>query len=314
VETVDEVLENDIALDILGDADVGYIGDEVGYTSVEDEEGYASVDRSEEIDAVDGNEEVEILSNDILEIQHSVEDLAVNKSTLRMRSSRSSEVERELDLEDLLRIFQFGLDVGLSSGQGNDLLKMIIDLFAKYNANVKVNVTTWKAMRQIVLRGTENFEMKLPFKMALPELYFGTMDVDEPDVKLDTINGHFFNMKFLMANIFSDLEATQIVEKRNVRSDPDGDVLLEGFDTGDRFKRFSDHKVNIAEEDRAMYGDPIHIMLNISFDKAQVSMNNSMSVFPVVFNVLNVKGLESKFHLAGYCPTNLPYDDAVCAR
>jgi len=202
VETVDEVLENDIALDIAGDVDVGDIGDEVSYSSVEDEEGCASVDGSGEIDAVDSSVEIEILSNDILEIQHSVEDLAVNKSTLRMRSSRSSEVERELDLEDLLRIFQFGLDVGLSSGQGNDLLKLIIDLFAKYNANVKVNVTTWKATRQIVLRGTEKFEMKVPFTMALPELYFGTMDVDEPNVKLETINGHFFNMKYLMANIF----------------------------------------------------------------------------------------------------------------
>jgi hypothetical protein len=227
---------------------------------------------------------------------------------------KTTEGDEGMRIEDLLKIYQFGTGVGLSTDEGSELLELINSLLCTYGAKAKTNVKTWNAIRALVVRGTKQFEMKVPFSMKLPERYFGEVDPDRPSVRLDPIKGHYLNVKYKMARYFLNIDVKQFIDSRKVVTSVDGDVLLEGFSTGDRFHRFSNHKVVISEKDRALVGDPVHVLLNISFDKAQVSMNNTTQLFPVTFNVLNVKGHESLFTLAGYCPINLPYDDAILFR
>jgi hypothetical protein len=286
-------------------------GIDVGNDEVENEIVLDNFPASSEVPA---SREVHIVHHDILEIQKAFEDVSITKQSLKMRSKGRE--DSDMEVEDLFKIYQFGFNVGVSSKQGDELLVLINDLLKRYDAKTQTPVTTWDAIRNMVRRGTKQFDVKIPFSMDLPERYFGKYDPQKPDVKLDSVTGHFFNVKFKLAKYFLQIKPEQVVSKRIVRMSADGDTLLEGFSTGDVFKKFSDHDIFISDPwgDFEDVGDAIHVMLNISFDKAQASMNNSMGLFPVSFNVLNVLGDESFFQLIGYCPMNLPYDDVTLIR
>jgi hypothetical protein len=260
----------------------------------------------------------EKFSKELILIQEGIEKFEISKRSLDMRTKFVAG-NQEFELEDVFKIYRFGLTAGLSTQSGNELLELIDEMFSKYHAKVKLPVRTWEAIRAMATRSTKELDVKRAFIMELPEVYFGKGDPQIPESKLESVRGHFFNIKYKLATYFLRIRPDQIKEKRDVKIREDGDFLLDGFDTGDRFKRFSDHNVSIDGTDtihtmHAPCGDVIHIMLNISFDKAQVSVNQSMSLYPVTFNVLNIVGDESQFQLIGYCPLNLPYDDVTCIR
>jgi hypothetical protein len=168
----------------------------------------------------------EVISDDIIEIQKAIDDMGMSKENLRMRSKHRDEINTDLELEDLFKIYTFGFNVGVSAKEGNDLLALINELLAKYKANAQSPVKTWEAVRNIVKRGTKQFEVKRPFVMELPEIYFGKCDNLNPDIKHDKICGQFFDIKFKLAKYFMQIKPEQVVQKRNVKVAEDGDVLL----------------------------------------------------------------------------------------
>jgi hypothetical protein len=147
----------------------------------------------------------------------------------------------------LTRIYKFGLSVGLSRSQGDELLQMMQHVLDENGSHIQLR-KTWRGLKDSIgkqkVKGSYSIGR---FKYELPKDYFGTKHWRSRR-PLRCFNASAVDVRCVLADILMGVKYRKqckfiFVTPKDEHgvAVPRDEQILEGFCTGDRFKAISDY-------------------------------------------------------------------------
>lgn len=239
---------------------------------------------------------------------------AAKKTNVKFRNlgSHGDRVLDSVQWKTLTRIYQFGLSVGLSRSQGDELLKMMQLVLDENGSHIQLR-KTWRSLKVSIgkqkVKGSYSIGR---FKYELPKDYFGTKHW-RSQRPLRCFNASAIDIRCVLADILMSVNNQEQCKFTFVTPKdehgvavPRDEQILEGFCTGDRFKAISEYYDQLPPI-RGLHIVPI--LLKISLDDTTLSASRVTSECPVYISVMNIEGQEQPLHHLGFAPRHLPYSE-----
>ena len=204
---------------------------------------------------------------------------------------------------DVLDLYKWSVNMSmsLSEKEGDDLLKLIKDMFIRREINIGLH----KSWKSLAFSCNKNVKILYPikeFKITLPEFFFGIHDLQKKPLKqtqcfvfdiLRRLGDALLHVKR------PDLFATNAI----VRNSKTGERVYAEFQTGELFE--SVNKVVKAEHGN----DAVALCIHFSMDGTGCNSSGSVQKCPLTFWIANATQSDILVTFLGYVPEKLPYDD-----
>ena len=202
--------------------------------------------------------------------------------------------------EDLLDIYAFGVGLGMSRDDKNDLLALMNGVNERNDASSLISIPKdWKSLDKLFTSSYESLFEQKSFEYALPVDFFGEFEEDG-ETPLRKMVGLALDVKRVLAEALLSLDPSQFSTTfKRVNG------ILDGFESSDLFRKISED--DKLFEPHPEYGQPISLCLSVRSDETTCNTSRTEKEMAVVISILNAKPPHYKMLFLGYVPIHLPY-------
>jgi len=221
--------------------------------------------------------------------------------------------------ENYVRIFEYVRSNQLSQQQGTDLLELMTKVNQQYNVSIPLPLNM-ETVEQACMRGVhtgpriDNDSAPRTIKKKKSKERSKKINLHPVETSSYNMSNIFFGDKTLRPVLSGRMSLPHRIAEVLLDVNPD-DFFFNASSENGEISEFGHGSVfrGLDIDAKERFGpNAVALCLSISLDNATVNSTRNRSECPVVFSILNIKGIAS-YHLIGYCPIRLPYSDAELA-
>ena len=245
---------------------------------------------------------------------------------------RNFDGKRLVDWKDLVDLYDFGLRVGLSDREGDNLLAVINEILSRNESPIQLR-NTWRSIRLAIdKQKARKCYHVYTLKEPLPSRFYGTHHYLSKR-RLRTFTGTFEDIRGVVAEMLLNVDPSKVVLEYTPDDAAEEDQLLGAFPTGKLFQQYSEDAKNYGTINRKPV---VPLCFGVWADETTTSSSRNTSELPVYIALLNAGncgqihciayksvfhgandtsfisftvGDAYKMHLLGYAPFRLPHSD-----
>ena len=227
-------------------------------------------------------------------------------SGVKFRNCNKGGELQSIEWLDLAKIYEFGVSANFSDAQGTLMLQLFQDIFDRHpGTNIQLR-STWGSLKEALQKQKVRpaFDV-FKFDYPLPAEYFGTLHhLTQKQLKPFRSTG--INILCIAADLLLNLKSNDILitEWREDSDTPRAYQILDGYGTGDTFKKLCEYYETFSKRDGLRV---VPILFELTWDDTTTSGSQAESECPVYVRLVNVEHDAKEYELVGFVPRQCPY-------